>query len=234
MKTAFIITSALNTKFGVYKTEERLQQTLATAASVRNKVPDATLIAVEMAGVPPTEEQIRIMSEAFDQYIVLSHDTDVQGIYNSTDNWDVVKNTTEVLCFSRAMTQLKDQLLTFDRVFKMSGRYTLSDDFDMAKFADTSKIVVAKRRPTQFGAHITGGIVEQYMSRLWTWPGSMTGEVIKVYDSGFLYIAQRIYDGGYCDIEHMLFKFLPADKLIEVNRVGIQGNIAPNGIAVTD
>jgi hypothetical protein len=234
MNTAFMITSALNTKFGVYKTTERIEQTLATAASIRTKVPGATIIAVEMAGVPPTPEQIKIMEEAVDEYIILSNDADVQAIYHSTDNWDIVKNTTEVLCFSRALTQLRDRLSTFDRVFKISGRYTLSDDFSLDKFADTSKIVVAKRRGTQFGAQVTGGIVEQYMSRLWTWPGSMTDDVIKAYTDGFLFIAQQIGRGGYCDIEHMLFKFLPADRLIEVDRVGIQGNIAPNGMAIVD
>ena len=234
MKTAFMITSALNTKFGVYTTEQRLEQTLATVASIRAKVPDALIIAVEMAGIPPSEEQRAVMTAHVDEYVVMSDDPDVVGIYNSTDNWDIVKNTTEVMCFSRALRQLLNKLATVDRVFKISGRYTLSDDFTLDNFADLSKIMVATRRNTQFGAQVTGGIVQQYMSRLWSWPVNKTADVIKAYEDGFLYIAWRIAEGGYCDIEHMLFKFLPADAIQEIPRVGIQGNIAPNGQAIID
>lgn len=234
MKCAFIITSAINTKFGVYNTATRLQQTLDTVASIRSKVPDATIFAVEMAGILPTAEQTATMNQAVDRYIVYSNDNDVQGIYNSTDNWDIVKNTTEVMCFSRALDELSGELKKFDRVFKISGRYILSDSFDINTFADTTKIIVAQRKTSQFGSAITGGISQQYMSRLWSWPGLLTDQIIELYNDGFLYMAQQLTNGGYCDIEHMLFAFLPADLVQEVNRVGIRGLLGPNGVAVED
>lgn len=233
MKTAFIITSAINTKFGVYTTEQRLAQTLETVKSIRKHVPDAKIFAVELAGIAPTEEQKKIMLENLDQYVILSEDQDVIDIFNSTDNWDIVKNTTEVLGFSRALSQF--DFTGIDRVFKISGRYTLSDAFDIKSFEPlTDRIVVSKRRNSQFGPGVTGGISQQYMSRLWSWPANKTQDITEVYEQGFIYIAQVLAAGGYCDIEHMLFKFLPAGLITEVDRIGIQGNIAPNGQAVID
>lgn len=233
LKTAWVITSAINTKFGVYTSEQRLTQTLATIASIRKHVPDAKIFAVELAGIAPTEEQKKIMLENVDQYVILSQDQDVIDIFNSTDNWDIVKNTTEVMGFARALPQF--DFTGIDRVFKISGRYTLSDSFNITRFDTLSdRIVVAKRRPSQFGPQITGGIPLQYMSRLWSWPANTTNTILEVYEQGFIHMAQTLAAGGYCDIEHMLFRFLPINLVTEVDHIGIQGNIAPNGQAVVD
>jgi len=233
MKSAFIITSAINTKFGVYTTEQRLTQTLDTVKSIRKHVPDAKVFLVELAGLPLSEDQKQIILSNVDQLVDLSHDQDVIDIFNSTDNWDIVKNTTEVMGFARALEQF--DFTGIDRVFKISGRYTLSDEFDISRFEKLAgRIVVAKRRSSQFGPGVTGGIPLQYMSRLWSWPADKTETVIEMYNTGLVHIAQVLSAGGYCDIEHMLFGFLPVDLVTEVERIGIQGNIAPNGQAVVD
>jgi hypothetical protein len=72
------------------------------------------------------------------------------------------------------------------------------------------------------------------MSRLWSWPATATALVIDAYDAGLDYMAERLATGGYCDIEHMLYKFLPADLILEASPVGLEGNIGPNGSAVND
>lgn len=237
MKSAFIITSALNTRFGVYTPEQRLEQTLATIKSVKDCVPDAKIIAVELAGVTPSDEQRRIMEEHLDVYIDLSADENVVTIYNSTENWDIVKSSTEVMGFSNALETLIEsgELEGIDRVFKLSGRYLLSDDFNIKQFEELpGRIVVAQRRKSQFSPAVTGGLTEQYMSRLWSWPTDQTQTIIDLYQEGFVYIAEVFANGGYCDIEHMLFKYLPPELVTEVARVGVQGNIAPNGAPIKD
>jgi hypothetical protein len=72
------------------------------------------------------------------------------------------------------------------------------------------------------------------MSRLWSWPTTLTDEIISVYSQGLNFIQERIMAGGYVDIEHVLYKFLDHNKLIELDAVGVQGNIGPNGAAVKD
>ena len=40
--------------------------------------------------------------------------------------------------------------------------------------------------------------------------------------------------GRYIDVEHSMAKFLPPEQLVEIDTVGLQGNIAPNGMMVID
>jgi hypothetical protein len=38
----------------------------------------------------------------------------------------------------------------------------------------------------------------------------------------------------YIDNEHSMSKFIPKNKLVELDTVGLQGNIAPNGMMIID
>jgi hypothetical protein len=70
------------------------------------------------------------------------------------------------------------------------------------------------------------------MARLWSWPAAQTERVIQVYNDSLAYIGQRVSVGGYADIEHVLYKFLPADSVTEIPVMGVEGTIAPNGVPI--
>jgi hypothetical protein len=238
MKHLFLMTSATNTKFGVFSAEERIEQMLATIASIRQRAPGARIIMFEMAGRPLTEDQSRILTAQVDNLLDFTGDDSVRGLYDSTDNWDVVKNVTEVMCFRKGLKTLLDteQLNDVDRIFKISGRYVLTDAFDI-KFYEEYKtqpnIVVARRRTSQFPYAVTH-VDAQFMSRLWSWPRPLTTEIAGAYDNILSYMYQRLAAGGYCDIEHGLYRFLDHNKVLEKDLVGITGNIGPNGARVED
>lgn len=237
MKSLFILTSAINSRFGVYTPEQRLAQTIDSINSIKKHCPDAKIAIVEMAGVVIPEEQARQLQAHVNYFFDYTQDEAVVGIYNSTDNWDVVKNTTEVMIFANVLTELKARGITdeFDRIFKMSGRYLLTDKFDAAYYNTVpDRIVVLERKNSQFPMAITGGLQHQYMSRLWSWPAKETHQVIDSYNTGFGDMAVRLSEGGYFDIEHMLFKYLPANLVTEVPRVGISGLLGPTGAVIED
>jgi hypothetical protein len=234
---AFMITSAINTKFGVFTAEQRLEQTKDTINSINGRCPAAKIFLIEMAAIPLTDAQRATLLELVDDIVTFDDDQDVKDIFNSSDNWDWVKNATEVMCFKQAIEILLEQgrFTGIDRIHKISGRYTLSDNFDLDrydKFPDD--IFIKVPMTSQFPAALTGNIPVQYMSRLWSWPVALTDEVIKTYEDGFVYIAERIAAGGYCDIEHMLYKFLPKQHVYEVGMTGVTGNIGPNGMRIDD
>lgn len=236
---AFIVTSALNTKFGVFNSDQRLGQTLDTIRSIRNCVPGARIIFVEMAALPMTDAQQAAIGPAVDQLIDFTQDLGVQELYHSTDNWDVVKNVNEVTCFASVLRTLAvtDQLDNVQRIFKISGRYQLNDHFDLNyydRYENSSMIVLARERRSHFHAQTTGNIDKQFMSRLWSWPHQLTNEIIDVYDQSLIYMFERLQQNGYADIEHTLYKFLDHDKIRQIDRVGVSGNIGPNGVLVED
>jgi hypothetical protein len=227
---AFVVTSAINSKFGVYTPEQRLEQTLATIASVRSKVPGCKLILMECTGIPLTADQEAALDQAVDIMYDYTADADVQAIYQS-DNWDVVKNTTEIMCFARTLSScLADgDLHGIQRIHKMSGRYLLNDYFRPELYQEEpDKIIIGPKHNSQFPIEVTG-IPLQYMARLWSWPATMTADIIQVYNDSLAYIAQRVAAGGYADIEHVLYKFLPEEFVLELPFLGVEGKIAPTG-----
>jgi len=235
IKHAFIVTSAINSKFGVFKPIERLQQTLATVASIRQRVPNSKIIIMECCGDPIRPEQENILRTNCDIFVDYSHDEEVQALYDN-DNWDVVKNGTEIMCFGRALAVLAHEgmLKDCDRIHKMSGRYLLTNDFDPATYEDSTvvdKIVIGPKYKSQFPIEVTT-VPLQYMARLWSWPNSRIDEVVEVYSDSFIFFAERMAAGGYVDIEHVLYKFLNPDHVHEVQNLGVEGQIAPTGAAI--
>ena len=227
------MTSAVNSKFGVYSPAARLQQTLTTITSIKSYIPDAKIIVMECTGTPLTDSQSDLLEERSDLLIDYSEDAEVQAIYNSTDNWDIVKNSTEILCFGKTLRLcLEDgDFDGCDRIHKMSGRYVLNSQFapTMPLYEQhADRIIIGEKYKSQFPPGVTG-VDLQYMARLWSWPADITERIIKVYEDSLYYMADRVKQGGYADIEHVLYKFLPADLVTEIPVLGVEGSIAPNG-----
>ena len=218
IRHCFVVTSAVNSKFGVYTPAARMQQTLTTLQNIRQRVPGCKIIVMECAGTPLTDAQSALIEENCDLLMDFGPDPDVQAIYQST-NWDVVKNSTEIMCFGRTL-------------HKMSGRYLLNDEFDLGVYEQNAdRIIIGPKNASQFPFEVTG-IELQYMARLWSWPADQTERVIQVYNDSLSYIGQRVSQGGYADIEHVLYKFLPTHLVTEIPVLGVEGSIAPNGVPI--
>lgn len=236
MKYAFIVTSAVNTRFGVYTPEQRLAQTEETVASIRKKIPNALVVIMEVTGTPLLPAQEARLKQSCDIFVDYTADQSVVDLYNATDNWDIVKNGTEIMCFGRVLAMLENEKLldNIDRVYKMSGRYKLNDQFDSEYYEQPGvidKIVIGTKTKSQFPVELTTQ-PWQYMARLWSWPKPLTNEVIGIYSKSLSFFAERLAAGGYVDIEHVLAKFLPVDKVIELEFTGVEGAIAPNGAII--
>jgi hypothetical protein len=235
VKHVFIVTSAINSKFGVFTPDQRLQQTVDTIKSIKSRIPAARIVIMECCGEPIKTEQAEVLRQNCDLFVDYSRDEEVQALYEN-DNWDVVKNGTEIMCFGRVLAILdKEEVFKgYDRVHKMSGRYVLNDMFDPETYDQTEladKIIIGPKYKSQFPIEVTT-VPLQYMARLWSWPATRVEEVIQVYLDSFVFFAERLSQGGYVDIEHVLYKFLNPDHVHEIQNLGVEGQIAPNGQAI--
>jgi hypothetical protein len=232
MKTVYLITSAINTRFGVYNTEQRIVQTIKTIESIRKADPHAYIILIEMGGVTMPDEQKALLQSRVNSVVDYSHDQIVKDIYKN-DNWDVVKSSTELLCFGTTLKALKDKFKDYDRFVKVSGRYELTEDFDLSAH-NTDKIVFAKHRKSQFVPTVTEGRNYQYMSRCWSFPKSELNYIADLFPEMLKDMLDIVNRGGYLDIEHLLYDAIDKDKVKEVEKIGVTGNIGPNGVKVDD
>jgi len=232
-KYGVFITSAINAKFSIYKPEERLQQTLETIASVRKRIPNAVICLTD-CGIPGlTDEQVQLLTKDVDHFIDFSLDDNVKWIHDNIQVQDIVKNLTEMSVvrsfFHYALEE--NWFDGCDRIFKVSGRYTLTDKFNTKDYENDivgDKYVVSKRMLSQFAHGITG-VDQQYMLRVYSFGGNRIREFILLLEDMIAHMQDRVNAGGYIDIEHLWYKFLPRDAIVEFDRTGVKGLVAPNG-----
>jgi hypothetical protein len=243
MKSLFFVTSAIHTKHGIYSAEQRLEQMIATLESIKTKVPESSILIIESSAAQSiTEDEDNKLKPYVDGILNYNPDIQVQEIYNTSgNNWDIAKNLTELIVTAKSLNfALKEQpqlLNDINRVFKMSGRYCLNDNFDLSKHLDPLNkdcYLFAKRRASQFPVSTTNGLTQQIMSRLWSWPTHKTALVFFRYNLMMEDFIGLNHMGKYADIEHLLLKYFDGPYMCELDVMGVEGTIAPNGASVKD
>lgn len=238
IKPLVIVTSAIETRFGIYTADQRLEMTLGTLRNLRERMPGCVIAISEVSGAGLHPRYEEPLLEECDYYFDWTLDANTQFIYKNTawfDNWDIVKNLTELTTFPKVLQGITDQGIIEEhgitRCFKMSGRYQLNDKFDLAQYEAPDwkhKVIIGKRYPSQFPYEVTL-LREQYMCRLLSWPVELHTGMTDWYGKGRDYMISRLNAGGYSDIEHCLFYSIPQEVVHPVDEVGVFGNIAPNG-----
>jgi len=244
-KNIVLLTSALYTNYGIYDPKQRIQQTLETAKSAKKYIPGAVVVLVDNSKVDvqnDDSDEINELIDLVDYYIDNSDDADVQYFHNNVSNYDIGKNAMEAMGLHKALTyiysepEMKAELESADRVFKLSGRYQVTDKFDIKKFdnADTKgKYVFKKAQPAWIPSADTG-VTTLLQTRLWSFGPDMLEETIAVYQKIIENMINLFNSQKYIDNEHSMSKFIPKDQLVELEVVGLMGNIAPNGMMVID
>jgi len=233
LKYGVLLTSAANAKFSVYSPEERVEQTLKTVESVRKYIPNA-FICMTDCSIPGIEGELKNkLVDAVDKFIDLSKDPNVNWIAANVSHQDTVKNLTELVVVSKFFKLAKKHKWFdgYDRVFKVSGRYWLTDRFDITRYEKPDakdKYVVSKKMLSQFTYDYTGQSL-QYMLRVYSLDTTLLDDFIMRLDTMSKHMQDRVNNKGYIDIEHLFCKFLPNDLVLEIARTGVAGNIAPNG-----
>ena len=245
MKNIVLLTSAVYTNYGIYNPVERIQQTLDTAKSAKKYIPDAVVILVDNSKVDvqnDTSAEFEELIDLVDYYIDNSDDADIQYFHNNIANYDIGKNAMEALGMMKALTfianddTLKNEIKDADRIFKLSGRYQVTDKFDIAKFSNDNtrdKYVFKKSQPSWINPADTG-VNTLLQTRLWSFTPNLLLETMQLYKDIIETMVGLFNQGKYIDNEHAMSKFIPKDKLVELDVVGLQGNIAPNGMMIID
>jgi hypothetical protein len=233
--SVFLVSSAIHAKHGVYDTQTRLEQTIETCKSIRNKC-DAEIILLDGGYQDITKEERDILSQYIDKFYTFSDAENIQQI-QQVPNHDIVKNMIEIIMYGSFFDKAIEDgwREKYKRIFKMSGRYTLNDDFNYDKHMQAvDKIIVRGPFTSQFRQETTGGITLQYMSRLWSFDAFLLPYVRDLYTDMFNHMTERLTAKGYIDIEHLLFHHLDPVLIENIGKLGVEGNIAPNGARVTD
>jgi len=245
MKNIVLLTSAVYTNYGIYKPAERIQQTLDTAKSAKKYIPGAVIILVDNSKVDvqnDTSAEFEELIDLVDYYIDNSDDEDIRYFHNNVANYDIGKNVMEAMGMMKALTyinsdaDLMKEITDADRIFKLSGRYQVTDKFDIAKFNNANtkdKYVFKRAQPSWINTQDTG-VTTLLQTRLWSFTPGLFGATIELYKNIIETMVRLVNENKYIDNEHAMSKFIPKDRLVELETVGLQGNIAPNGMMIID
>lgn len=206
-----IITSVINissaptyghSNRSVYSALERLEQTVMTLKSVRAKIPNVRVILVEATIIPPSYIH---KLEPYLDYILLCGYSETTKYYCSEQ-----PNKSLGECYLLAsVLSMFNSSDNIKRIFKLSGRYVLNDDFDDCVF-DCCVY------DSMYGQICRDECV---LTVLFCLPYSMLKEFIELLLN---FIRDSKY--AYSDIEHYLFDEIK--KITHVPIIGVEGKVA--------
>lgn len=134
-----------------------------------------------------------------------------------------VKNRTESYIFKDIIT--KNSLLGYDRIFKLSGRYVLSPNFNMKQHNAKNKYVFLESVESN---QKTLSIDRLYRCFCWSFDEYLLNKTRKAFIEIEKEIKEKFNNKKYIDIEHLLYDKLKKD-VIEVKEMGIFANVGEKG-----
>lgn len=240
-----IVTSAIYTNYGIYSTIERIEQTIKTIESVKLYIPNPFIILIDNSKddiKKDTSVQLKTLLNSVDYFIDNSTDIDIKYFHNNVINYDIGKNAMEAIGLYKGLIQvinsvhLSHIIKNSNRIFKLSGRYQVTNKFNINYFNNLStkgKFVFKKSQPSWIPKEHTG-VLTQLQTRLWSFDSELLIFTIHMYENIIKNMIETFNRGQYIDNEHSMSKFIPLDKLVELEELGIMGNIAPNGAIVIE
>lgn len=245
----FLISSSINhfkgDEFSRNTTHERYLQTLETIKTIREKVPNCKICLFELSQTPIDKHYRNEITNKVENFLEFHNDSDIKTLYqNFTVHPELFKYGKSLLELNGLIKTLKfiDEEYSFsefDRVFKITGRYLLNDNFNIedyqTKFIKEKYVIkhlkFSEYEPTtNIHYHVfqnKGSVV----TGLWSFDISLFYETIDMLEKSFDYLQRMLLYTPGNDIEHSIYHFIDKNKLINCNNIGI---LVRKGMEVDD
>lgn len=220
MSNLFIVTSALNSFRSVIPLEIRYEQTLETLESIRNKVPDSIIVLAESSPDPVPDHMLQVLSGKVDYLLINSNVPDImqlgkQGLQSPAEAYSLFV-TLDII--------EKLNLSGVERVFKLTGRGVLTDDFHIEDHKSSGKYLFKNRVESWMSKDIQ--LVD---TRIFSFCQSLVPETKEMMKS----IVNLSLQTGR-DLEHCVFELLDKEKLEERSVMGFKCQISSTGFMQFD
>jgi len=216
MKNICIITSALYPRVGVIPIHDRYTQTIHSIKTVREKIPNCTIVLNDIS-VFDADEYKKEIAKLVDVFIDSCDNKDIFDLSNLG-----YKSHAELLLFRGALEYITNNinLSEYNRIFKLSGRHNITEEFNFDEYDEKTigKYVFKKSVQSWISPEL-----RIYETRLW----SMHKNNINDYFSKFKNFFE-LCDGRF-DIEHAYYRFLDKENVVEFDNIWVEGKVALHG-----
>ena len=231
----FLVTSAISTNYSLTSKEDRLKETIDTALSIKKYCPNSKIILVEGGKPLPQEmkDQLSIFDEIFDfsdHAIPKMTQSDTQLAVDNVGH--SVKSAGEAYLLKEALGLLKDD---YDRIFKLSGRYRLTERFNINDHMHKGKFVFLPKAPTQKtemidsngNTMVTKSSIDfspwRYETTFYSFDNPIKAKMI--FDYIFSSLVEVYSESNYIDIETATYLTINKEDVIEVPVIGLTGTL---------
>ena len=218
----FIVTSALNATLGVITLEERLEQTIQGLKILRESVPDSIILFVDGSPRKVEEEKILAISDLVDFVADFSTDQVINKFAQ-----DQRKSEAECALLLKTLLLIKQEpsmmqlMHSVNRIFKMSARTDLLNDFSVYEHDKWGKYVFKKRMPTWLSDSRKDFATDLFITRMFSFCPSLIDDYIQTLQKNVNVIMQT-----GIDTEHAHFLNIHKELLIEMDQIHCQGTVA--------
>lgn len=240
-KFLFLVGSSLEyyeDNCSIYTPEQRFRQTLDTIDSIRSKVPNSYICIFENSYKPISDEHREILKERVDLLLEFYDDRVMKLLYENISqhpnlflHGKSLLETRGLLC---ALYHLRKTQVFADarRIFKLSGRYTLNEDFNVKDYESNllDKYYVCKvfeypqRERDELTDNLYGFIFKSpgsMVTGLWSFDRFLFNETVDALEKSFVYMEKMIQTTCGIDIEHSLYYYLDKNKIIKSSNLGL-------------
>ena len=218
----FIITSTINTNHGAFSPPERFNQTLETIQSIRQKVPNSMIVFADNSIHPMPEDAVLILKSQVDLYVDYKHNLFSKFI-NSDIQSAMHKGVGEMMIFEQVMLSIRQNNLIGKRIFKISGRYKLSDTFDISEYDNINYTGKYIFKPVAWAYSKDEFVTTEHRiffeTRLWSFCGSLFDEYEQLIQECFNYMISNKEN-----LEVTNYNIIPHDKVIQLQQMHVEGN----------
>ena len=257
MKFLFLVGSALKhykeNQFSAYTEEQRFEQTLETIECIRKKVPESYVVLFECSFASVDEKYKEILRDKCDLFLEFYDEPVLKAIYENLEKRPELitygKSLLETRGLLNALYVIQKHNLFSDsqRIFKMTGRYLLNDDFNIqdyqSKFLEGKYLIKKYEYLTEEQESFDAieldntyaylyGAKGMMITGLWSFDRNLFNDTVKSLEKAFTYMEKMIQYTAGTDVEHSLYKFINKKNIIDTSNLGltmVKGMSGENG-----
>lgn len=219
----FFINSALNVKqLSIFNSQERYEQTLETLESINKHCVNSAKFIFDSSPNPVDEKYLSEITKIKNTWFIdMGHHDGVKLL-----SLNGLRSQAECYSFMGFLSWFKEQNIVGKRIYKLSSRYTLTDDFVLDDPSYKDSFVFAKSLDSWLskGTQEYTGASKLFRLRLW----HMDFNLLDTFEKELPAIFDDCSEYNI-DVEHSYWKHLHKYRTVELEKIGVKGIIAPSG-----
>ena len=218
----FFINHALSVnQLSVFDDRQRFLQTIETVNSIDKYCLNNVKYIFDSSPNVPKDEYLKKLNDMGVNVLYVGQQPAIKNYSNAG-----ARSLAECIAFGIFLDWFKENKVESKRIYKLSGRYQINENFVLNDESHKDAFVFATALDSWMpkSQQESAGVDKLYRLRFW----HMDSNCLDIFHSKMKLIFNDCSNFGI-DVEHSYYKNLHMHKVVEVEKIGVSGHIAPTG-----